>query len=218
MAIVTGGACIDERRCFTLTSSLQWNHDGIDDVYRTMKERGILQGLIKNFGRFDHRSKAACLVSGLALHDTSFPTDPRNDVGLVSAMQGGALQTCREYFTDYLDCGRTLGRGNLFVYTLPTSPLAETAICYGLGGPLLYMATCGEGPVVALEQAAAIIDGGEAAAMLAILGRRNEYYCFALERDRKGEDGLSVDVIAAALENGGGLSSEKIMGIGGSGK
>ena len=35
--------------------------------------------------------------------------------------------------------GSTLGRGNLFIYTLPSSPLAEAAIHFGLTGKLLYL-------------------------------------------------------------------------------
>jgi hypothetical protein len=204
MAILTGGACIGGDRCATLASGLRWSHEGMGDLYRTMKERGILEGSVKNFGRFDIRSKAACLAAGLTLHDASIPANvPGNDVGILSAMPGGALEACREYFRDYLDCGRTLGRGNLFIYTLPTSPLAETAICYGLGGPLAYVAGGARG--AALEQAAAAVDGREAEAMLVVLSREDEYACLALQRE--GKEAAGVDEIAAALDRSDELMS-----------
>ena len=40
---------------------------------------------------------------------------------------------------DYVESGRTLARANLFIYTLPSSPLAEAAVHFGLQGPLVYL-------------------------------------------------------------------------------
>lgn len=43
------------------------------------------------------------------------------------------------YYRDYLENGRHLGRGHLFVGTLPSTPLCEAAISLGLNGPAYYM-------------------------------------------------------------------------------
>ena len=77
----------------------------------------------------------------LALKDAgrSYPLGPDNTVGIVGSAPEGCLDADLAYFSDYVKCGRTLGRGNLFIYTLPTSPLAECAIHFALEGPLLYV-------------------------------------------------------------------------------
>ena len=66
-------------------------------------------------------------------------------------MQEGSLQSDLEYFRDYLEGGRTLSRGNLFIYTLPSSPLGEAAIHFGLLGPLLYAASEGNALTAVLD-------------------------------------------------------------------
>lgn len=60
-------------------------------------------------------------------------------MGLIGTNRAGSLEANRLYFSDYLQAGRVLARGNLFVYTLPSSPLAEAAIHFGFQGPMLYM-------------------------------------------------------------------------------
>ena len=47
------------------------------------------------------------------------------------------------YFQDYMEHGRCGGRGQLFVGTLPTTPLCEAAIALGLHGPAYYLDTEG---------------------------------------------------------------------------
>ena len=42
------------------------------------------------------------------------------EIGLLSAGSEGCLRANGEYFQDYVANGRTLGRGNLFIYTLQT--------------------------------------------------------------------------------------------------
>jgi len=53
------------------------------------------------------------------------------------------LWSQRFVFLDYVQAGRKLGRGSLFIYTLPSSPLAEAAIHFGLQGPVLYIGSIG---------------------------------------------------------------------------
>ena len=69
----------------------------------------------------------------------------KRNIGLMGASEAGCLASNRAYFQDYLGGGRTLARANLFVYTLPSSPLAESAIHFGLMGPMVYMGFPGGG-------------------------------------------------------------------------
>ncbi len=94
----------------------------------------------KNFGRLDALSKMTCYAVALALQDAGihYSSGRKQDIGIIGTSTPGSLQSDIYYFQDYLNSGRTLSRGNLFIYTLPTSPLAEAAIYFGLQGPLLY--------------------------------------------------------------------------------
>ena len=68
------------------------------------------------------------------------PADAPVRVGVVAFEREGSEAANRAYFADYAAAGRVLGRGQLFVYTLPTSVAAECAIACRLTGPLLYVA------------------------------------------------------------------------------
>ena len=61
-------------------------------------------------------------------------------------------QGCHEqnlnYFNDYREHGRHLGRGHLFVGTLPTTPPCEAAISLKLTGPCFYMDSLGRWTVL----------------------------------------------------------------------
>jgi len=121
-----------------------WRKDIYSD-YASFKEirspeKMIFKRSVKNFGRFDLSSKFACVSVALALNDAGIVCgqDQGMDIGLVGTNQEGAVAANVAYFKDFVDCGRTMGRGNLFIYTLPSSPLAEVSIHFGLRGPLLY--------------------------------------------------------------------------------
>ncbi|MGQ9499188.1 MAG: hypothetical protein ACUVQ6_02265 [Dissulfurimicrobium sp.] len=58
------------------------------------------------------------------------------------------------YFRDYLDSGRRLARGALFIYTFPSSLLGEAAIHFGLKGPLFRVSVPGGGLSIAVSMAA----------------------------------------------------------------
>jgi 3-oxoacyl-[acyl-carrier-protein] synthase II len=95
----------------------------------------------------------------------------------------GSLQSDREYFRDYLEGGRTLSRGNLFIYTLPSSPIGEAAIHFGLLGPLLYAATEGNALTAVLDTAGEILLTREAPVMLVGKAEADEAVFFVLEGD-----------------------------------
>ncbi|MEN7972736.1 MAG: hypothetical protein ABFR47_02755 [Verrucomicrobiota bacterium] len=105
------------------------------------KEDGLFAYPVKNFGRFESMSQRACYVTSLALRDAGmeYSKDLKQDVGLLGTDLYGCEQANLAYFRDYVEGGRTLARANLFIYTLPSSPLAEAAVHFGLQGPLTYL-------------------------------------------------------------------------------
>ncbi len=115
----------------------------------SLVKKGIFAYPVKNFGRFDHASRMTCFGVALALRDAGIEYGPsrKQDIGIIGANDRGSLQSDIDYFTDYIRSGRTLSRGNLFIYTLPSSPAGEAAIHFGFQGPVLYAA--GEGDSLA---------------------------------------------------------------------
>jgi 3-oxoacyl-[acyl-carrier-protein] synthase II len=122
----------------------------------------------KNFGRLDPLSKATCRAVALALDDAGIGYSPgsKQDIGIIATNTAGSLQSDVQYFKDYLESGRTLSRANLFIYTLPSSPLGEAAIYFGLQGPLLYMTSRNKTLAAIMTIAADMTFHDEASAML----------------------------------------------------
>ncbi len=154
----------------------------------------------RNFGRLDGVSRMTCCAAALALKDAGVEYSPDNkqDTGIIGTNRTGSLKGDVAYFRDYLDSGRKLARGNLFIYTLPSSPLGEAAIHFGLRGPLMYAADADSSPSFAIRTAADIIRCDEADAMLAGYAEENEAIYFLLSRTGISGGNLFLDIEQAA--------------------
>ncbi len=110
-------------------------------LYECLRKELILTYAVDNFPRFDSSSKNALLSIALALYDAgvTYSKEKKQNIAILATNESGSMDANHAYFKDYVENGRTLGRGNLFIYTLPSSPLAESAIHFGLTGPLLYL-------------------------------------------------------------------------------
>ena len=134
---------------------------------RSLAKGGVFPRPFKNFGRMDAVSQLTACAVALALQDAGIDCGPeaKADIGILGTAGSGSLVSDLAYFRDYLENGRATSRGNLFVYTLPSSPLGEAAIYYGLTGPLLYLA--GERPLgAALELGGELLSNGETGGVL----------------------------------------------------
>ncbi len=148
---------------------------------KTSLKKEILSTASRNFGRIDNASKMTCYATALSLKDagTEYSHDHKQDIGLIGTNNRGSLETDINYFKDYLDTNRTSSRGNLFIYTLPTSPLGEAAIRFGLLGPLLYVAASDNSLLSVIETAAEMILFNESPAILAgMTGEEEAVYFF----------------------------------------
>ncbi len=114
---------------------------GVDGVLPPWKQATIFPVPLKNAGRFDPVTRRVISACALALQDAGrvLGNAVKSNVGLLGGNPDGCVEANRAYFADYLAGGRALARANLFVYTLPTSPLAEVAIHFGLQGPVMYI-------------------------------------------------------------------------------
>ncbi len=122
------------------------------DPDRLIRQPDLFPVRPKNCARFDRPSRLTCCAVALALRDADLPAtaDATRPLGIVGWRPYGAHCANRAYFDDYLAAGRTLGRGNLFIYTLPTSPLAEAAIHFKLAGPCFHVAAASDSDPIRL--------------------------------------------------------------------
>jgi 3-oxoacyl-[acyl-carrier-protein] synthase II len=146
--------------------------------------KDIFSHPFKNFGRLDAISKMTAYAVGLALRDAGVEYSPqlKQDIGIVGTNAEGSLRSDIEYFRDYVAAGRTLSRGNLFIYTLPSSPVGEAAIHFGLQGPLLYAADERNALAGVLDTASEMLLADEAPLMLAGKAEAAEALFFLLEK------------------------------------
>lgn len=157
-------------------------------------EGGAFAYPVRHFGRMNAASRRACIACALALRDAGLAEAEGHPlaIGLVGGNPDGSFHENRAYFEDYVAAGRSLARGNLFVYTLPTSPLAEASIHCGLRGPVLYVGLPGARAPALLRMAADLLTGGEAARMLAVDDDGRAAVGFLLE-PAGGDDAWSMD-------------------------
>lgn len=139
------------------------------DSLSTLPREDLFLQPVKNFGRLDRVSRVTLIAVSLALRDVRIVSSPRDKqaIGIVGTNSDGSLASDLDYFRDYVDNGRKLSRANLFIYTLPSSPLGEAAIHFGLTGPLIYTMNRERSILSSLTMATGLIRDGGAPRMLA---------------------------------------------------
>jgi 3-oxoacyl-(acyl-carrier-protein) synthase len=127
-------------------------------------------------------SRSCLAAASLALRACGWKDTASREIGLVGAGYEGCVRADQEYFRDYVASGRSLGRGNLFIYTLPTSTLGEVAIALTLTGPTLHIHDPARPVAVLVAQAEQLVEEGESDAMLAVWSDCAAAVCFAIDR------------------------------------
>ena len=174
-----------------------------EETLYTVARNGIFTRPVKNFGRLDKLSRITLAAVSLALRDARIDSSPdsKRDIGIVGTNNQGSLETDTAYFRDFVDNGRKLARANLFIYTLPSSPMGEAAIHFGLTGPLLYMAETGPNLATVMTPAAEMVAGAESSLMLAGMTCGDEaIYAVIGGSNDNGECTLDDVLKAAGLE------------------
>jgi hypothetical protein len=145
---------------------------------------------IKYLSRMTPECRNSLCAAGLAMQSSGWRRDGSFSIGIVGAGYDGCLVADQNYFRDYLASGRSLGRGNLFIYTLPTSTLGELAIALTLIGPSMHIEEAAHPPAGLSRHANALIADGEADAMLAVWSDAANSVCLAIDTMPGG--GLSI--------------------------
>lgn len=127
--------------------------------------------------------------------------------GIIACGLSGSQAANRRYFADYAESGRTLSRSSLFVYTLPTTPIAEYAIHFGLGGPLLYAGFESGRIEDALAVADSFLASGEAERMVVLIEDGRSALGLAVEAGDAAAPAWATRLIAELFEFGKGISA-----------
>jgi 3-oxoacyl-[acyl-carrier-protein] synthase II len=178
-----------------------------------LPKKDVFSHPFKNFGRLDTISKMTAFAVSLALQDAGIDYLPtvKQDIGIVGTNAEGSLRSDIEYFRDYLESGRTLSRGNLFIYTLPSSPIGEAAIHFGLLGPVLYAAGEGNALSTVLDTANEMILADEAPVMLAGKTEEDEAMFFVLGQERSRDGSVLCDAAEARTLVGTGADVAELV-------
>jgi len=143
---------------------------------------------VKYYSRMTAEARSCLCAASLAMQAANWP---EMEVGLLAAHESAWRTANEEYFRDYLANGRSLGRGNLFIYTLPTSALGEVAIALKLTGPTLHIGQ-DEQPIAGLiRHGEQMVGDGETGGMLALWSDNQAAVCLAI--DGGGAGGEATD-------------------------
>ena len=136
---------------------------------------------IKYLSRMTRECRACLCAAGLVMKTSGWLDTPPGDIGLVGAGYEGCLIADQKYFHDYVTSGRSLGRGSLFIYTLPSSTLGEAAIAPGLTGPGMHIQAERDPLGTLAREAAQFVADSEAKAMLTIWSDATSAVCLAID-------------------------------------
>lgn len=134
-----------------------------------------------NFRRSDQKSRAYIVTTLLAFYDAGIRKTGYSNVAILDCGREGCHHENLLYFHDYLENGRLLGRGHLFVGTLPSTPLSEAAISLRLNGPAYYIDTLGEYDI-AYSEIESLLEDREIEQALFFHFEKNTVYCFCIGR------------------------------------
>ena len=170
--------------CGCAGKARHWEYADLRMAYNQLLKDAVVAYPIENFGRFNHDSKLIILAIALALYDAgiAYAKDKKQNISILGANTSGALDANLAYFNDYVAHGRTLGRGNLFIYTLPSSPLAEAAIHFGLTGKLLYLGFAKNTEKESLKYALNMLKTESTKTMLLVNANPKKASCLVLQK------------------------------------
>ena len=204
MNVITGIGWISEKEYGCVRRGLRKPYSDVKSLRSELQDESVFSYPVRGFGKYDRASQMTCCVAALAFHDAEMPYSEsrKQDIGILGTNADGCLQSNLDFFNDFVENGRTLGRANLFVYTLPSIPVPEAAIYFKCQGPLLYM-NFPRTPVASLlRQADRMILRGESRVMLAAMASEEHAQCFVLRRldEASGEPISAVDEAIEIVE------------------
>jgi 3-oxoacyl-(acyl-carrier-protein) synthase len=164
-------------------------------VSDTKEMTALIGRNLKYFPRMTIEARSLLAAASLAMKSVGWDAAAR--IGILSCGYDGWLIANQEYFRDYVAQGRSLGRANLFIYTLPTSAMSEVAIAMGLTGPTLHLQADAHPQQALIEQAMTMVQNGEADGMLCVWSEGTSAVCAAVGRGRSVQGDFQWDLPVA---------------------
>jgi hypothetical protein len=181
--MIKGTGWITQNKYGCLKHKWQKDYTDLKSLYDELQPK-IIKYPVANFLRFDPVSKLTVISIALALFDAkiSYGAGRKQEIGIIGTNSDGAFEANLAYFNDYIANGRTLARGNLFIYTLPSSPLAEAAIHFGLTGSLFYLGFTTDCEKKSLKYALNMLKTGPYKTILLVEADTKQATCRVLQR------------------------------------
>ena len=145
-------------------------------VNYSLKKSEIFHKEFKNYGRLDATSKSVCnAIAALLKQVDLYPLEKKLDIPVFFSSEEGSFFSDIDYYSDYVKFNETAGRANKFLYTLPTSPLGEASVHFGLIGSLVYVCDSGNSISKAFNMADNFFNINASASKFAIVGFAASY-------------------------------------------
>lgn len=134
---------------------------------------------VRYFQRMPAEARYSLCAASMALNASS-PACTPDEIGLLAGRFEGCQAADLAYYQDYLASGRTLARGNMFVYTLPTSVLGAVSVVFELKGPSFYLQEDHQPLSFLVHHAENLIANKQAKAMLVLWSDEHAAVCLAV--------------------------------------
>ena len=183
MTILSGAAWCSRSDYSTLFAHRKDSFPNYREAYKYYKKNEVLTRELNNFRRVSNTARLYLLLTGLAAFDAGKQdSDFPDNTGIICNSES-VLAENEKYYKDYLDSGKIGGRGNLFVYTLPTSALGEAAISFGIRGPLYNVTFNENSPADFLEHIQFLFDSEQIDTVFAIFSDNEINYSLFFEKN-----------------------------------
>jgi 3-oxoacyl-(acyl-carrier-protein) synthase len=125
--------------CGALAPGGRSSHQPAPDLSDTDEVLALIGRAVKYYPRMTSEARSSLCAARLAMNAAGWDDGSDREIGILAAGYEASLQANQKYFRDYVSSGRSMGRGNLFIYTLPTSTMGEIAIALSLAGPTMHV-------------------------------------------------------------------------------
>ncbi len=199
MTNINGIGWILKNECGCIKKNRNLIFDNIAEVHGILSDNSIITAKFQGYKRFDDESKKTFCATALAIYDSGI--SDFSGYGIIGTNPNGSLDSNLLYFRDYFKASKTIGRGNLFIYTLPSSPLAESSIAFGLKGPLYYLWSPGNIYEAVLEDAIALIESEETEGLILSLSSNHCVLSLSIIRGETEKSGHVLEKIRNFIKN-----------------
>lgn len=148
----------------TALAEFDWRDDRADPLRSPGGFRRVFGRMDLTYRRIDRMSRALVLAAEAAGVSRVLDDAARANTAVVLETVRGCLESDVRFA---LELARGTVLGPTFPYTLPSTCLGEIALRHALRGPTLCLSTTADDAGVALREARAVIEAGEASHVLA---------------------------------------------------